>query len=238
MLQLDLRKELEAARAASVLPTEVPATDESIEGLLERAGIDTYSMGQRRLENRRKFLQTAYTEEQVRAICIKYRLRCLPVDLFKGAVDELVPQKKAAFALDFKEAMQEDVQEGEYRILAPGEMFRLKAIDRDPLLLYRFVANGAYYYRLVHQWGSDLSKWRAVIHYPMRSVKHLVSCCLLFWLLIIVAMAANTGISIMANLPVTAILLSSLTIFSTSMFKSDNGSYQTSDKIWNSEHEW
>ncbi|MDO1450949.1 hypothetical protein Q0590_32040 [Rhodocytophaga aerolata] len=238
MLQLDLRKELEATRAVSVLPTEVSTMDEAIEGLLEHANVDTYLMGQKRLEKRRHLLQTAYTEEQIRAICIKYRLRCLPVDMFKGRMDEQVPQKKSAFELNYTEAMQEEVQQEEYRLLAPSEMFRLTTVDRDPLLLYRYIFNGTYYYQLVHQWGGDLSKWRAVIHFPLRSAKHLVSCCLLFWLVIMLAMSANIGISILANVSVTAILLSSLTIFSASMFKSDDGSYQTSDKQWNSEFEW
>jgi hypothetical protein len=238
MLHLNLREELEATRGASVSETAQPEQMDLSAALLAELGIDSYEAGQKRLEKRKMLLQTAYSEEQIRNICIKYRLRCLPMNLFKGPVDELVPQKKQEFEQDFKEAMQEEANQEEYRILAPGEMFRLTIADKDPLLLYKFESKGAYYYKLVHQWGGDLSKWRAVINYPLRSVKHLIGCCLLFWFLLLMAVTANIGISATSTLTLTSFLLTALTIFSVSMFRTDNGNYHTSDRIWDSEEEF
>jgi hypothetical protein len=238
MLHLNLAEELEATRGTLVSESMLPENDESTIALLENLGIDSFAKGQERQQLRHQLLQTAYTEEQIRNICIKYRLRCLPVNLFKGQIDALVPQKKTEFERNYKEGMQEGVDEEEYRILAPSEMFRLTSIDKDPLLLYRFQQKGTYYYKLVHQWGGDLSKWRAVINYPLRSMKHLISSCLLFWLAFLLALTANIGISMSSTLTLTTFLLIALTIFSVSMFKTDNGNYQTSDKIWNSEQEF
>jgi hypothetical protein len=238
MLHLNLREELDATRGASVLETAQTENVELTAALLKELGIDSYEMGRKRLEKRKMLLQTAYSEEQIRNICIKYRLRCLPESLFKGHVDELVPQKKREFEQDFTEGMQEEVAQEEYRILAPGEMFRLTIADKDPLLLYRFESKGAYYYKLVHQWGGDLSKWRAAIHYPLRSVKHLIGCCMLFWLVLLMAVTANIGISATSTLTLTSMLLMALTIFSVSMFRTDNGNYHTSDRIWDSEEEF
>jgi predicted neutral ceramidase superfamily lipid hydrolase len=150
----------------------------------------------------------------------------------------LVPQKKKEFERNFKEGMQEELEEEEYRILAPSEMFRLTSLDKDPLLLYRFQVRGTYYFKLVHQWGGDLSKWRAVINYPLRSMKHLIISCMLFWMTFLLALTANIGISPSSTLTLTTFLLIALTIFSVSMFKTDNGNYHTSDKIWDSEEEF
>ncbi len=233
MLHFNLLDELEATRGASV--TELSANEESTAALLQSLAIDTFDQGQMRLSKRKELLETAYSHDQIRNLCIKYRLRCLPVDLFKGHVDELVPQKKSEFAQNFTEGMQESVEEENYRILAPSEMFRLTNLNRDPLLLYRFELNGAYYYKLVHQWGGDLSKWRALTNFPLRSMKHLVVSCLVFWLAVLMALTANIGISTTSTLSLTMMLLSVLTIFSVSMFKTENGTYQTSDKIWDSE---
>jgi hypothetical protein len=238
MLHLNLAEELEATRIASGLETMLPENDESTLALLEDLGIDSYAKGLERQQLRKTLLQTAYTEEQIRNICIKYRLRCLPVDLFKGQLDALVPQKKKEFERNFKEGMQEEAEEEEYRILAPSEMFRLTSIDKDPLLLYRFQVRGTYYYKLVHQWGGDLSKWRAVINYPLRSMTHLIISCMLFWMTFLLALTANIGISAGSTLTLTTFLLIALTIFSVSMFKTDNGNYHTSDKIWDSEQEF
>ena len=57
-----------------------------------------------------------------------------------------------------------------FHILAPARRFRLCDADGDPLLFVR-VGHDRYY--LIHRWGSDLSPWRAVVHWPFRTPLHL-----------------------------------------------------------------
>ncbi len=127
---------------------------------LEELGIETSASAgrrvqqQRRMDGRRAFMEGVYSEEQVRKLCIKYRLRCLEVEYFRGKMDEAVPEKKRGFKEAFTEVMGQPVDEQDYRIVAPTELFRLKNVPLDPLLMYRFKMDGGYYYKLVHSGGA------------------------------------------------------------------------------------
>jgi hypothetical protein len=199
-------------------------------------GIETCIKKEQALKKRKQFLQEAYSEKQVRKLCIKYRLRCLPVNVFKGAIDSQVPAKKRYFEGAFNQALQEQVDQTNYRIVAPSELFKVAYGDLDPLLLYRFSHHGSTYYKLVHQWGGELNKRRSLVHYPLRSVKHLTVCSLLVWLPIILTICLNlTGLSTRSTCILSGFLLTATLLCTLSFFKNRHGQYQTSDKIWDSQ---
>lgn len=97
-------------------------------------------------------------------LCVRYRLRFLPSALYKGDLPG-----QAIAAVRALEAGSGHVLRG-FHILAPARRFRLCDADGDPLLFVR-VGHDRYY--LIHRWGSDLSPWRAVVHWPFRTPLHL-----------------------------------------------------------------
>ena len=94
--------------------------------------------------------------DQIRKICIDYRLRFLDVKLFKGKIPKEAFKKLDQFKnnhpnLNF-----------ELRIMAPSKLFELENYD-DPLL---FASLGDGYYYLIHKWGNDLSFFRKISRSP------------------------------------------------------------------------
>ncbi|MBK6628953.1 MAG: hypothetical protein IPJ87_02255 [Flavobacteriales bacterium] len=100
----------------------------------------------------------------IRDLCVRYRLRFLPSALYKAEIP-----RQALGAVRALEAGTGQVLRG-YHILAPASRFRLCDADADPLL---FVRIGPDRYYLIHRWGSDLSPWRAMVHWPLRTPLHL-----------------------------------------------------------------
>jgi len=233
MLSVNLREELEATARSRSLEVDSLENDELVDTLLKGLGIESWRLQQQRLERRQRMMQGVYSEQQIEQLCIKYRLRCLSVDLFRGEIDEAVPQKKQAFEQEFEEVMQEAVKPGDYRIVAPSEMFALKPARLDPLLMYQFQMGEAYYYKLVHQWGGDLSPWRALVNYPLRSVRHLIGCSLLFWFILVTALTLASGNAGITGAGALAGLM--FTFFTVTAMMDGNGNYKTSDHIWGSE---
>ena len=191
---------------------------------------------QAQLKKRKQFLQDAYSEKQIRELCINYRLRCLPVNVFKGAIDAQVPAKKLSFEKSFNQAFEEHIERTNYRIVAPSELFRVAHGNLDPLLFYRFTHNGINYYKFVHQWGGEINRWRSLINYPLRSVRHLVTCTLLIWLPIILLTCLNmAGLTMRSTYILSGFLLAGSLLCTLSFFKNRHGQYQTSDRTWDSQ---
>ena len=149
---------------------EVDLQDEAMEGRLA----DQVIQPLRSIPDARRL----FTEDDIRAIAIKYRLRFLDAALFKGEIPHA-----ALAAMKKLEVMVGHAVTG-YKILAPAGLFHLAQKDKDPLL-FAPAGNGHYY--LVHQWGRELNGWRALVVYPFRSfeamVKTVVSVALLLALL-------------------------------------------------------
>lgn len=116
-----------------------------------------------------------FHRQNIRALCVRYRLRFLPGGLFKGAVPNT-----AIHALRTLERKSAAPLTG-FMLMAPASRFRLCDSEVDPLL---FVPLGNDRYYLVHKWGSDLSPMRALFNWPLRNVATLsttvvVLACLL-----------------------------------------------------------
>ena len=102
--------------------------------------------------------------DQIRKVCIDYRLRFLDLKYFKGNIPALAVEKICEL-----EKTHETTLKG-FKIMAPSILFRLKKTD-DPLL---FVPIGNGYYYLIHKWGKDLSPARKLWAWPFKNIWNLL----------------------------------------------------------------
>jgi hypothetical protein len=119
--------------------------------------------------------------DQIKKICIDYRLRFLSSHLFKNEVPEEAISKIKAI-----EKEHGTVLSG-FRIVAPSKHFHLKNYD-DPLL---FAPIGNEYYYLIHKWGNDLSPFRKMLVRPFRDMGSLLVLLAAVSLLLSIVVADN-----------------------------------------------
>jgi len=112
-----------------------------------------------------------YHIDQIKSLCIAYRLRFLDSSLFNGTF----PAEAIDAVKDF-EAQQGKEIKG-FKMIAPAGMFKLAEKDKDPLLM---VPMGNNYYYLLAQWGNDLHAMRKVLVYPFRSFETIMQTVLIF----------------------------------------------------------
>jgi hypothetical protein len=97
----------------------------------------------------------------IEQIAIKYRLRFLEGERFKGDVPPSAIRKikriESAHGIQFLG----------FKILAPSERFRLKDSRKDPIL-FAELPNGQYYF--VYQWGDDMKSYEYLLKYPFRHI--------------------------------------------------------------------
>jgi hypothetical protein len=105
-----------------------------------------------------------YHLDQIREVCIHYRLRFLDIKYFKGKLPE-----SAHEAIDSIEKTHNTVL-SDFKIMAPSVLFRLEKKD-DPLL---FVPLGNSYFYLVHKWGNDLHPFRKIMMWSFKSIWNLL----------------------------------------------------------------
>ncbi|MEM9076619.1 MAG: hypothetical protein AAGC43_06245 [Bacteroidota bacterium] len=144
---------------------DAPSIDEKIaEELISPQGIEANNFVFDLLETPRIF-----HIEQIKKICIDYRLRFLDSKYFKGKI----PQK----AIDKIKKMEteHDITMRGFKIMAPSKLFKLE--DKDDPLLFAPIGNGYYY--LIHKWGNDLSPFRKVLVWPFKSIVNLTLFTLL-----------------------------------------------------------
>ena len=100
---------------------------------------------------------------QIKKICIDYRLRFLNTSYFKGEIPiEAINEIKELERLH-------DIEIQGYKIIAPSKLFRLKDKD-DPLL---FAPLGNNYYYLLYKWGNDLHPFRKMLVWPFKNIVNL-----------------------------------------------------------------
>lgn len=102
--------------------------------------------------------------QNIRTMCIRYRLRFLDAGRFKGELPS-----RALYELRRLES-RSDAPLGGFKVMAPASRFKLCDSDADPML---FVPVGVDHYYLVHKWGKDLSWHRAVLAWPLRGMMQL-----------------------------------------------------------------
>ncbi len=105
-----------------------------------------------------------YHLDQIKKICIDYRLRFLDSKYFKGKLPAL-----AISAIKQLEKKHQTELKG-FKIIAPSKLFKLENAD-DPLL---FVPMGNDYFYLVHKWGNDLHPLRKIMMWSFKSFENLL----------------------------------------------------------------
>ena len=112
---------------------------------------------------------------QIKKVCIDYRLRFLDSVLFKNEIPEEAITKISAL-----EKLHETKLEG-FKIIAPSKAFQLINYD-DPLL---FAPIGNDYYYLIHKWGNDLVWYRKLLVLPFKNLMNFVVFCGVISLIIV-----------------------------------------------------
>lgn len=104
-----------------------------------------------------------YHIDEIKNICIDYRLRFLDSKYFKGKIP-------AAGISKIKTLEREhDLEIKGFKIIAPSKLFKLE--DKDDPLLFAPIGNGYHY--LIHQWGNDLHPLRKILMWPFKSIVNL-----------------------------------------------------------------
>lgn len=111
----------------------------------------------------------------IRNICIKYRLRFLPSGRFKGPV----PNEAIRHVRHLEAQVGKPVKG--FMILAPAGRFQLSDCDADPML---FIPVGEDRYYLIHRWGRDMHRLRAVLGWPLRNWPQFVATAVVVALLL------------------------------------------------------
>jgi len=187
---VDLEKELrkEKARHQKATPDQVleafkkvlSEDDHADDQVLNRIFNDSDEVSFLRLQNLNP--ENIYTEEHIKSLCTRYRLRFLDSALFKGEIPyEAVAKIKRI-----------EKQEGRplngYKIMAPAPLFHLEYKDKDPLL-FAPLGNGRYY--LIHKWGRDLHPLRALAVFPFRNFKSLLATIALLAFAIVMSVPSS-----------------------------------------------
>ena len=114
-----------------------------------------------------------YHIDQIKAICIDYRLRFLDTKYFKGKLPYEAISKIKEIEKNHKTELSG------FKIVAPSKLFKLENAD-DPLL-FAPIGNGYYY--LIHKWGNDLSPFRKLLMRPFKDLGSLIITTLLISLI-------------------------------------------------------
>lgn len=133
-------------------------------------------------------VNTLFQEEQIKALCIKHRLRFLPSQLFCGEI----PYEVIACIKRFEN--KHSASHLNFFILAPSSFFLLKNVYASPLL---FVQKKDGSFKLLCQWGDKLPWFVPIVRYPMRDYKSMIVSAIVFGF----CMAVWAGIAGWMNYP-------------------------------------
>lgn len=100
--------------------------------------------------------------EQIKSLCIKYRLRFLDSNLYKGEIPYEAIQKVKALEKEHGTEIKD------FKIIAPKELFKLEDKDSDPMLFVK-LSNEKFYF--IHKWGKDMTLARSIMAVPFRNVE-------------------------------------------------------------------
>lgn len=118
--------------------------------------------------------QKIYHIDQIKNICIDYRLRFLDSKYFKGEIPHEAISKIRILE------KQHGFEIKDFKIIAPSRLFKLEDKD-DPLL---FTPLGNNYFYLIHKWGNDLHPLRKLLVWPFKDMLNLVALVLVISYLI------------------------------------------------------
>ncbi len=167
-----------------------------------------------------------YNAESIEKICIRFRLRFLESDLFKGDIpSEAIREVKrieSSIGTTFST----------FKIIAPQERFNLKDSTKDPILMAE-LPNGQFYY--IFQWGDDMKWYEEILKYPFRHIGALAATSSAIGLL--VAILVPSQFEVVHSefffrffmFSMTTCLIMTLSVITAIMYSKD-----FSENVWNS----
>lgn len=201
--ELLLEKEESKKELENILdPIKVILDDssESDRKLLENAGFTFVS--NTAISFKEKYSKTTTLEDnsifsldEIRKICIKYHLRFLPINYFKGKIDNTVLEflRHKNIKAEYYIGWERDCKN--LFVAAPASSFKLsKRPLTDPLLFEKLNKNGVEYYKLLHKWGGDISILRKILFWPVRNYIHLNFLAGLPLLILSIYLAFSVGL--------------------------------------------
>lgn len=171
---VDLHKELKKVKSKEKIPLV-----EEVDSILKQGQEHDKAIYNRfKKSGQELFIESEFDEnniftlDQIKSICIKYRLRFLDSKRFKGEIPyEAVSKIKQL-------EREKGAGLNGFKIIAPKKLFQLDDKDADPLLFLQLSENKFYF---IHKWGRELNLFRSLIVMPFRSFMNM------FWFLVGVA---------------------------------------------------
>ena len=108
--------------------------------------------------------KNTFHQETIKKICVRYRLRFLDSNLYKGDY----PKNITKIIGDLEN--KHDTKLNNFMIMAPSKLFKIKSPD-DPIL---FVPIGNNYYYLIHKWGEEFNYIRKLLVLPFKNIDNLI----------------------------------------------------------------
>jgi hypothetical protein len=105
-----------------------------------------------------------FHQDDIKKLCIDYRLRFLDAHFFKGEFPEEAISKIRTLEREHQITLNG------LKIIAPAKLLKLENAD-DPLL---FASMGNDYYYLIHKWGKDLHPLRKALMWPYKHFENLI----------------------------------------------------------------
>jgi ABC-type multidrug transport system fused ATPase/permease subunit len=162
--------------------------------------------------------------DNIRSICIDYRLRFLDSSLFKNDIPEEAVTEIRQLENDH------ELRLSGFKIVAPTKVFKLLNYN-DPML---FAPLGNDYYYLIHQWGNDMNASRKWLVWPFRNIGTFTLLCLaisLFLTWLIPVSKLSHGVP-MAS--VIVFLFAFKTVFAIMMYGFFMGGRKFNSGMWDS----
>jgi hypothetical protein len=104
-----------------------------------------------------------FHKDTIKNICVRYRLRFLDSNLFKGDY----PKNITKIISDIEKKHETNLNN--FMIMAPSKLFKIKSPD-DPIL---FIPIGNDYYYLIHKWGEEFNSFRKLLVLPFKNIDNL-----------------------------------------------------------------
>ena len=174
-------KRLDLSTSVAVSETQRLIADKGAEdmGILKEMGMHDSVMKAVELHGRKLELDALeskygqiFTFEEIKSLALRYGLRFLRSDNYKGSVDPQMLAKMKEFFADAGIEINKARLGFNFFILAPYTAFNMterenKPIPPDPILFYKLDEHN---YRLIHKWGADLIWYRRIIGWKYRFI--------------------------------------------------------------------
>ena len=167
-----------------------------------------------------------FHKDTIKKICVRYRLRFLDSNLFKGEYPKNITKIIGKIERNHNTTLSN------FMIMAPSKLFKIKSPD-DPIL---FVPIGNDYYYLIHKWGEEFNYLRKLMVLPFKNIDNLT----IFSVLVSVVFAL-LGILIMPSLTFSEVFILFLFLVKGFIFIFFYMFFLTrrnfSESIWNSKYD-